>query len=190
MKLTKIDSNYVLKFKALSQATRLKMLPHLSEPRTVKQIADMLRMDHHGLYHHMKVLEDAGIVKRVKTKRVHNLIEKYYQLTDNWVSVPYSREEADSAGLALSPLIQQAVFSMLEDLTETTKAGNDSGQVHRVWYKIRSDKLKKKHKEVEQIIKKFIEQLAELEDKDGDVTYSLNLVHFKMSPNDSVGKQS
>ena len=65
-----IDSCYVMKLKALSETTRLRMIPHLSEPRTVKQVADILETDHHALYHHMRVLEKAQIVELVKTKKV------------------------------------------------------------------------------------------------------------------------
>jgi DNA-binding transcriptional ArsR family regulator len=179
MKLTNVDSKYILKFKALSETTRLKMLPHLSEPRTVKQIADIMKVDHHSLYHHVRVLESAGIVELIKTRQVGNIVEKYYKLTENWVTVPGGKEVLE--GVPINPLVQQAVFSMLEDLAETAQAGNESGQVHRIWYKINQANLKEKIVKIEELTRKFIEDLERMEDKEGELLYSFNLVHFKMS---------
>ena len=178
MKLTNIDSSYVLKFKALSDTTRLKMLPHLSEPHTVKQFADMLNVDHHALYHHMRVLESAKIARLVKTRKMGNIVEKYFQLTDNWVTVPDKAMKDGS--LPINPLVRQAVLSILEDLNETVQAGNESGQVHRVWYKVKKENLEKTHKQIADLVTKFINDIDSLEDDKGDLSYTINLVHFKM----------
>src|SRR5262245_23361729 len=51
--------------KALLDPTRLKMVLQLSIPRTVKQVADRLGISYRRLYHHMQVLEDAGVVEQV-----------------------------------------------------------------------------------------------------------------------------
>ena len=88
MNIKDIDASRVLKFKALSETIRIRMIPHLSEPRTVKQVADILGIDHHSLYHHMRVLENANIVELVKTRELGNITEKYYKLVDNWIIMP------------------------------------------------------------------------------------------------------
>jgi DNA-binding transcriptional ArsR family regulator len=58
------------------------MMEHLSTPHTVKQVAVAMGMRPHTLYHHIKVLQECGIVELVGSERLRGSIEKkYYQLT-------------------------------------------------------------------------------------------------------------
>jgi DNA-binding transcriptional ArsR family regulator len=178
MKALEIDSSYALKFKALSEPTRLKMIPHLSEPHTVKQIADLLEIDHHALYHHMRVLEKAGIVTLVKTKEVGNIIEKYFQLTNNWVVMPGNSEK--SLMLGFNPLLHQAIFSMLEDLSKSVQSGIETGLIHRVFLNIREKELDKKRDQIQVMVDEFLAKLLLVEDADGDQMISVNMLQFRM----------
>jgi DNA-binding transcriptional ArsR family regulator len=179
MGIQEIDACYVMKLKALSETTRLKMIPHLSEPRTVKQIADILEVDHHALYHHMRVLEKAQIVELVKTRKVGNIVEKYFTLTDNWVVMLGSSEHFGVANL--SPLIRQMVLTMLEDLTKATQTPDESASIYRLYFKFNSEDIKPKQQQLKKLIEDFIKEIEKIEDKDGDFIYSLNLLLFKMA---------
>ncbi len=179
MGVQEIDACYVMKLKALSETTRLKMIPHLSEPRTVKQIADILEVDHHALYHHMRVLEKAQIVELVKTRKVGNITEKYFTLTDNWVVMLGSSEHFGVANL--SPLIRQMVLTMLEDLTKATQTPDESASIYRLYFKFNSENIKPKQQQLKKLIEDFIKEIEKIEDKDGDLIYSLNLLLFKMA---------
>lgn len=178
MSKTEIDACYVMKLKALSEITRLKMIPHLSEPRTVKQIADLLEIDHHALYHHMRVLEKAQIVELVKTKKIGNITEKYFTLTNNWVVMLGSPEHLGVT--SISPLIRQMILTMLEELTKATQTNEDAASIYRIYFKFKSENIKQKQKELKQAIDNFVEEISQIEDKDGDYTFSLNLILFKM----------
>src|SRR6202161_232290 len=66
--------------RALADPLRLRILELLvKEPRTTKQIADILREKHTKLYHHMQTLERAKIIRLTGTHRKRGTIEKYYQ---------------------------------------------------------------------------------------------------------------
>ena len=177
MSIHEVDPTKDLKFKALSEATRLRMIPHLSEPRTVKQVADALGVDHHSLYHHMRVLEKAGIVHMVKTKNVGNITEKYYQLIDNWVVMAETEETIGE----MNPLVRQTAFSMLEDMNLSLQAGTENATVYRAFYTVSRENLLKMKRLINDSIKEMIEKVTEIEDADGELTYSLNFLHF-LSP--------
>ena len=178
MKAFEIDSSYVLKFKALSEPTRLKMIPHLSEPHTVKQVADLLAIDHHALYHHMRVLEKAEIVKLVKTREVGNIIEKYFQLTENWVMMPGNSENASIHGF--NPLLHQAIFNMLEDLSKSVQSGIETGLIHRVFLNIREKEFEEKRDQIQVLVDEFLTKLLLVEDTDGNQMISVNMLQFRM----------
>jgi DNA-binding transcriptional ArsR family regulator len=163
-----------LRFKALSEITRLKMIPHLSEPRTVKQVADQLGLDHHSLYHHMHVLEKSGIVQMVKTRKVGNITEKYYQLVDNWVVMP----ETDGKTGEMNPLVRQTAFAILEDMDLSLQAGKENAVVHRVFLSISKENLPNLKRSINKAIQEMIESIIEIEDVNGELTYSLNFLHF------------
>ena len=68
--------------KAMGDATRARILTHLeAAPASAKQLADTLEMTHGKVGHHLKVLEDAGLVAVVEERRVRALTERLYGLT-------------------------------------------------------------------------------------------------------------
>lgn len=176
MNITDIDASRILKFKALSETIRIRMIPHLSEPRTVKQVADILGIDHHSLYHHMRVLENANIVELVKTRELGNITEKYYKLVDNWIIMP----ALGGGSNEIQPLVRQYVVSIIDDLNNALGSGSEQGTVHRVYLSVEDANLAEKKRQINELIKDFIERLQDIEDKKGKMVYSVNLLHFTM----------
>jgi len=176
MNIIDMDASRVLKFKALSEQIRIKMIPHLSEPRTVKQVADILGVDHHSLYHHMRVLEKAKIVELVKTRKIGNIIEKYYKLVENWIVMPVLGEGIDE----IQPLVRQSAMSIIEDMNHALQSGLEHGTVHRIYFNINADNINNKKRQINELIKKFIDQIQAIEDKDAKSVYSVNMIHFLM----------
>ena len=176
MDFNDIDASRVLKFKALSGPLRIKMIPHLSEPHTVKQVADILGMDHHALYHHMRVLEKAGIVELVKTHDTGNITEKYYKLVENWIVMPLLSEQITE----LQPLVRQSALSIIEDMNLALHSGQEQGTVHRIFLTISDNNILEKKRQINGLIKDFINRIQEIEEKDGKLVYSVNMIHFLM----------
>jgi DNA-binding transcriptional ArsR family regulator len=66
-------------FKAISNSTRSKILSIVQhQPATAKQIATRLGATPGAIGHHLKVLEEAGLVQIVARRLVHGIIANYY----------------------------------------------------------------------------------------------------------------
>lgn len=74
--------------KALAHPLRLRILEELAAaPHTPKQVAGILGRKPTGLYHHVRVLEEAGLVRVTETRRKRGTIEKYYRAVASGVRV-------------------------------------------------------------------------------------------------------
>lgn len=68
--------------RALAHPLRLRILDALvREPRTTKQVADLLGERHTKLYHHVRELEQAKVIRLTETRPKRGTIERYYQAT-------------------------------------------------------------------------------------------------------------
>jgi DNA-binding transcriptional ArsR family regulator len=68
--------------RALAHPLRLRILGLLArEPRTTKQVADLLGENHTKLYHHVQELERAKVIRLTETRQKRGTVEKYYQAT-------------------------------------------------------------------------------------------------------------
>lgn len=63
----------------LNNATRLKILSNLEEPSSVRSVADAMGVPVTRLYYHVNLLEGAGLIKIVETRKVGAMIERVYQ---------------------------------------------------------------------------------------------------------------
>lgn len=66
--------------KALTDPLRQRILGEfLRQPMTTKQVAQQLGEQSNRLYHHVAILEQAGLVQIVETRQNRGTIEKYYR---------------------------------------------------------------------------------------------------------------
>jgi DNA-binding transcriptional ArsR family regulator len=63
-------------FELLTDQTRIEIIEHLGEPRSVTELAESMGVPRTRLYHHVKLLEEAGLIEVVDTRRVGALTEK------------------------------------------------------------------------------------------------------------------
>src|SRR3954468_18978626 len=69
----------VADLRALAHPLRLRMMELFSEqPRTTKQVADILRQPPTRLYHHVAALERAGLLVLKETRQNRGAVEKWY----------------------------------------------------------------------------------------------------------------
>ncbi|MGH3087920.1 MAG: ArsR/SmtB family transcription factor [Rubrobacteraceae bacterium] len=69
-------------FKAAGDLTRQRIISLLSEKAaTTSQLAEALGQPKGSVGHHLKVLESAGLIRVVRTRKVRALTEKYYGRT-------------------------------------------------------------------------------------------------------------
>lgn len=69
-------------FKAVGDSTRHRIIVLLSEKAaTTSQLAEALGQPKGSVGHHLKVLEEAGLIRVVRTRQVRAMTEKYYGRT-------------------------------------------------------------------------------------------------------------
>jgi len=72
--------NRLEQLKALSDTLRLRVLETFArQTLTTKKVAALLGESATKLYHHVQILEEAGLVRLVKTRKNRGTLEKYYQ---------------------------------------------------------------------------------------------------------------
>src|SRR3954453_15275690 len=73
-----LDPN-VAEMRALAHPLRLRMMELFAEqPRTTKQVADLLGQPPTRLYHHVAALERAGLLVLKETRQNRGAVEKWY----------------------------------------------------------------------------------------------------------------
>lgn len=103
-------------FKALFEETRLKIVDLLLErAATIKELAETLDKPKGTIGHHVGVLEEAGLIRVVRTKMVRAIEAKYY----GRVARTYWLADKDDVGFGLAPdhFLQSAAveFAKIED---------------------------------------------------------------------------
>jgi predicted transcriptional regulator len=86
-------------WRAIASSVRLQMvdLLRMIGPCAVPRLAEALDRPGDGLYHHMRILERAGIVKRVGEERAGPRMQAVYSVTAKDVRLPVDRHDAKSA---------------------------------------------------------------------------------------------
>jgi DNA-binding transcriptional ArsR family regulator len=172
------------KLKAILDPMRLKMLYKLKVPRTVKQIADSLGVDHHALYHHMNVLEKAGLVKLDKRLQKGNLVEKYYRLVDDAM-----RFKLDLMPKELGQnLVENFIQSTYKDYSKEVESHDrhiKAGAMKLV-IEVPKEKLAEINEKVQKLITEFQAKLIALEEEGADSSYNITVIHFEMEPTPNV----
>lgn len=68
-------------FELLADPTRHEIIELVMTPRSVTEIAEAMRVPRTRLYHHVKLLEEAGMITVVETRQVGAIQEKVYQVS-------------------------------------------------------------------------------------------------------------
>lgn len=63
----------------LNNPLRIRVLREMMEPASVREVAEALDVPPTRLYYHVNLLEDAGIVAVVETRKVGAMVQKIYQ---------------------------------------------------------------------------------------------------------------
>ena len=73
-------------FESLKSPTRIRILKLCSEPLSVRQIAELLEVPATRLYYHVNLLEDAGFLQVVHTRKSGARIEKLYRVAGETIT--------------------------------------------------------------------------------------------------------
>ena len=108
--------NHLDQVKALTHPIRQRLFELLAkEAATSKQLADILGYKPTRLYHHMATLEQAGLIKLIRTERVRGSTAKYYQAVADSLRIDPTLL-GDTAGAALEKAGLGVIDGLLTNL--------------------------------------------------------------------------
>ncbi|HXV70956.1 MAG TPA: helix-turn-helix domain-containing protein [Acidimicrobiia bacterium] len=66
-------------FEVLNNTTRVRIIRYLEEPRSIREVAELLDVPPTRLYYHFNLLEEAGIIEVVETRKAGAMLQKIYR---------------------------------------------------------------------------------------------------------------
>lgn len=177
MRLTPIQERQVKTFKAMADGTRMKMVAVMTKPMTVKQLADLIGEDHHKLYHHMRVLEQAGIVRLVETRTDSHIVEKYYELVENSMIINHKEFGPDFLPM-LNSMVLQIAQTALNDLVESSKLSGERASASRIILRCAPEQFEEIRTLIQRHVRTLLAELQATEDVDAPSAYEMMVLHF------------
>ena len=109
--------------KALADPLRQRILAaFVSEPRTTKQVATLLEQPPTKLYHHVDLLEKAGLIELIETRQKRGTTEKYFQAIAHKFSLAAESLGGD-AGSVLEETFATAFASAQREIRRAVSEG-------------------------------------------------------------------
>jgi DNA-binding transcriptional ArsR family regulator len=77
--LDQLEIDDIEVFEVLNNPLRLRILRCLTEPMPIREVAERLDVPPTRLYYHVNLLEEAGVIAVVETRKVGAMLQKVYQ---------------------------------------------------------------------------------------------------------------
>lgn len=103
--------------KAIFKPIRLEILQLLNKPRTCNKLAGILNTSPQKIYYHIKILQDSGLVKKVREERVRGIMEGYYQASAaSYMLSPGMVKKLGGAEMAKQQLSLANLMNLVEQM--------------------------------------------------------------------------
>ncbi|MEE8077473.1 MAG: helix-turn-helix domain-containing protein [Pseudomonadales bacterium] len=179
--------------KALAHPLRMRIIETLaaSEPMTTKQVAESLGEKPTRLYHHVALLEKAGLIRLTHTRQNRGTTEKYYEAIAREFRAGadlFSNESSDDQKSALRPMIQTVFDNTTSELLRLVDADQtgllleDEGLLSYIEMHLTQEQID----EVQQKLKYVLDHLQSFEDpetaadKEGLRKYRLTMAYYPL----------
>ena len=176
--------------KVVADPLRVRILEAIClEPRTTKQIAEILGEKPTRLYHHVDALAEAGLVRLVDTRQVRGTVEKYYQAVGRAFRADPGIFRQDDASDEQNQALADVATTMLGRTTEEVRnlilsghdlASGEDGILSYVEVRAPESEIHEINQRFMEILKDLEEQCCDAEPADGDRRYRLNLAWFPL----------
>jgi DNA-binding transcriptional ArsR family regulator len=186
--------------KVLADPLRLRIRELMTEPTTVKQVAEALGIPPTKLYYHINLLEKHNLIVVVDTRIVSGIIEKHYQIAARSVRVarhllsPGSKEGDASLLLTIGSIFEDTKNDLLQSVNDGTAhldAARNSAQVHTSRLLLTEPEAQDLTRRFNELIEEFKQKSrAHQQQKDKDTThyYKMLLALFPTSRQQSPKK--
>jgi len=169
--------------KALSDPLRQRILDGFSaKPATTRQVAESLGEKPTKLYHHVDLLEQAGLIKLIETRPNRGTVEKYYQATARKFAIAQNLLAGSSRAGEVANEVQTMVLNALQAGLADAQSGFASKilQTKADCYPIAAThaRLRVSKKQIAELVRqiqKWSERCQAAHDEEGEVEYSLTL---------------
>ena len=116
-------------FEALTSVLRMRILKLCREPLPVRGIAERLEMPVTSLYYHINMLEDAGFIEIVHTRKSGARLEKIYRVTGRSITpgpeLLANIEDPAAAAKALTAVVLEPARAETEDALRRRFSGEE-----------------------------------------------------------------
>jgi DNA-binding transcriptional ArsR family regulator len=177
-------------FEMLDNPVRLRILRHLDQPRTVKQLAEWMEVPPTRLYYHVNLLREAGVIVVVDTRKVGAMIEKVYQATARTLRpgkaiVTGGHAPSELATVAVNAILNGARLDAEAALTGhfADLAATGTSDIDRVGSLVRTivSLTEEGRENVDAKVRELLDLVENLEAGDQGVEYGLTLVLFPLA---------
>jgi len=170
----------------LADPLRLQILEHFcQEPRTTKQVAELLGEKPTKLYYHVEGLERVGLIKLVETRKKRGTLEKYYEGVAKQIRVDQSIFEKAPRPCEADQELLNLIASPLEVALSEIREGIHSGLVTREAVRqtaivgcMRIRTTAARLKELSRKIEGWIADCEAADQAEGDLTFRLMLAFY------------
>lgn len=180
--------------KALAHPLRVRIIETLaaSDPMTTKQVAELLGEKPTRLYHHVGLLEKAGLIQLTHTRKNRGTTEKYYAaIARQFRAAPelFSDESSDDQINAIRPMIHTIFDNTTTELLrliDSHKPGDSLEDEGGLLSYIEMHLPQEQIEEVQRKLKEVLDLLQSFEDKDstadeeGIRKFRLTMAHYPL----------
>ncbi len=177
--------------KVIADPLRVRILETIClEPRTTKQVAEILGEKPTRLYHHVDALAEAGLIRLVDTRPVRGTTEKYYQaVARSFRTDPqlFSRPDSgDDQAQALADVATTVLNNVAEEVRELVLSGYDlssadDGLLSYVEIRASEDEIRALHDRLLAILTDLQEMCCDnAEVSDPERRYRFSLAYFPL----------
>jgi len=169
--------------KALSDPLRQRILDGFSaKPATTRQVAVSLGEKPTRLYHHVDLLEQAGLIKLIETRPNRGTVEKYYQATARKFAIAQNLLAGASRAGEVANEVQAMILNALQAgiadaqsgfASKMLKTKTDCYPIAATHTRIRASQ--KQISALVQQIQKWSERCQAAHNEEGEVEYSFTL---------------
>ena len=97
-------------FEVLNNSTRLRIMRQLTEPHSIREVAEALEVPPTRLYYHFNLLEEAEAIRVVETRKVGAMLQKVFQITARGFRPSKKLTEGDHAPHELAKISAAVVL--------------------------------------------------------------------------------
>jgi len=176
-------------FEVLNNTTRFRIIRYLEEPRSIREVAELLDVPTTRLYYHFNLLEEAGIISVVETRKAGAMLQKVYRSNAKGFRpspkvAQGDHEPHELAKITAGVVLDGARVDAEEGLTEhfaRVRSGDDEAKLPGSIGRSLTFMTEEQAKTFTEKLKKLVEEEFETEEEGDGRPYGFTFVFFPLA---------